>query len=156
MENLSVLFHVLFHETDDFLNDNKLTNVSNGEKLIDETLNAKGSRDDNIIDCTEKVKLFTEDTLDVISRPIWENMAESPVIDYVSTNTNRSSNNLELSNHSCENRDEPHDGITFEVKKMNEKHTFPIAKNHLNDISKNLGEYEVCRCSNNQAEIGAI
>ncbi|KAI3792377.1 hypothetical protein L2E82_06254 [Cichorium intybus] len=69
MENLSVLFH----ETGDFLNDNKLTDASNGEKLIDETLNAKGSTDDNIIDCTKK-----EDTLDVISRPIWENMAESP------------------------------------------------------------------------------
>ncbi|KAL4572798.1 hypothetical protein LXL04_019583 [Taraxacum kok-saghyz] len=29
----------------------------------------------------------------------------------------------------------------------------PIAKNHLEDISKNLGEYEVSRCSDNHAEV---
>ncbi|KAJ9546859.1 hypothetical protein OSB04_019402 [Centaurea solstitialis] len=29
----------------------------------------------------------------------------------------------------------------------------PIAKNYLNSISKNLGEYEVCRSSNTQAEV---
>ncbi|CAH1441568.1 unnamed protein product [Lactuca virosa] len=29
----------------------------------------------------------------------------------------------------------------------------PIAKNHLNDISKNLGQYEVCRSCDNQDEV---
>ncbi|KAL4557240.1 hypothetical protein LXL04_035413 [Taraxacum kok-saghyz] len=29
----------------------------------------------------------------------------------------------------------------------------PIAKNHIDDISKNLGEYEVCRSGDNHAEV---
>ncbi|KAL4562019.1 hypothetical protein LXL04_034207 [Taraxacum kok-saghyz] len=38
------------------------------------------------------------------------------------------------------------------VKKLNGT-LVPIAKNHLNDISKNLGEYQVCRSCEYQAEV---
>ncbi|KAI3516657.1 hypothetical protein L1887_15580 [Cichorium endivia] len=73
---------------------------------MDGILNGDKSTSDNIINCPEESHA---DTPDGIPKPTWENIVESPMINYVSANANLDSNNLSINNQLYANRYEPHD-----------------------------------------------